>query len=225
MVGSTYWSYNIYWDVYTISCCMTHQAIIVSCCHFVTSLFSLCPGDNSQGALCFAPICLSAGLSVGCTFKKSLCNQLLPEFSSNQFETLHRCYKHIEDVHVTFCRRKNNFWQNYGIFDLDNFEVRFQYEEATSCNQLLPGFSSNQLETLHRCYKQNYCIFDLDNFEVRFQYRVATLCNQLLSEFSSIQFEILHRYYKHIEDVHMTFCTQKYNFDKITAILTDFFRH
>ena len=32
----------------------------------------------------------------------SLCNQLLPEFSSNQFETLHRCYKHIEDVHVTF---------------------------------------------------------------------------------------------------------------------------
>ena len=36
----------------------------------------------------------------------SLCYQLLPEFSSNQFETVHRCYKHIEDVHVTFCRRK-----------------------------------------------------------------------------------------------------------------------
>ena len=35
-----------------------------------------------------------------------LCIQFLPEFSSNQFETLHRCYKHIEDVHVTFCRRK-----------------------------------------------------------------------------------------------------------------------
>ena len=29
----------------------------------------------------------------------SLCNQLLPEFSSNQFETFYRCYKHIEDVH------------------------------------------------------------------------------------------------------------------------------
>ena len=39
----------------------------------------------------------------------SLCNQLLPEFSSNQFETLHRCYKHIEDVHVTFGRHENNF--------------------------------------------------------------------------------------------------------------------
>ena len=39
----------------------------------------------------------------------SLCNQLLPEFSSNQFETLHRCYKHIEDVHVTFSRQENNF--------------------------------------------------------------------------------------------------------------------
>ena len=39
----------------------------------------------------------------------SLCNQLLPEFSSNQLETLHRCYKHIEDVHVTFSRQENNF--------------------------------------------------------------------------------------------------------------------
>ena len=39
----------------------------------------------------------------------NLCNQLLSEFSGNQFETLYRCYKHIEDVHVTFCRRKTNF--------------------------------------------------------------------------------------------------------------------
>ena len=39
----------------------------------------------------------------------SLCNQLFPEFSSNQVETLHRCYKHIEDVHVTFSRQENNF--------------------------------------------------------------------------------------------------------------------
>ena len=29
--------------------------------------------------------------------------------SSNQFETLHRCYKHIEDVHVTFSRQENHF--------------------------------------------------------------------------------------------------------------------
>ena len=39
----------------------------------------------------------------------SLCNQLLPEFSSNQFETFHRCYKHIEDVYVTFSRQENHF--------------------------------------------------------------------------------------------------------------------
>ena len=38
-----------------------------------------------------------------------LCNQLLPEFSSNQFETLHRCCKHIEDVHMTFSRQENHF--------------------------------------------------------------------------------------------------------------------
>ena len=27
----------------------------------------------------------------------------------DQFETFHRCYKHIEDVHVTFSRQENNF--------------------------------------------------------------------------------------------------------------------
>ena len=36
----------------------------------------------------------------------SLCNQLLPEFSSNQFETLHICCKHIEDVYVTLSRQE-----------------------------------------------------------------------------------------------------------------------
>ena len=120
----------------------------------------------------------------------SLCNQLLPEFSSNQFETLHRCYKHIEDVHMTFSRQENNYGQNYGILDLDNFQVRLQvrlqYWVASLCNQLLPEFSSNQFETLHRCYKhiedvhvtfsrqennygQNYGILDLDDFQARFQ--------------------------------------------------------
>ena len=83
----------------------------------------------------------------------SLCNQLLPEFSSNHFETFYRCHKHIEDVHVTFSRQENNFWQNYGILDLDNFQVRLQYWVASLCNQLLPEFSSNQFETFHRFFK------------------------------------------------------------------------
>ena len=39
----------------------------------------------------------------------SLCNQLLKEFSSNQFETFNRCYKRIEDEHVTFCRQEIHF--------------------------------------------------------------------------------------------------------------------
>ena len=97
---------------------------------------------------------------MGCKFQvrlqygvASLCNQLRPEFSSNRFETLHRCYKHIEDVHVTLSRQENNFLQNYGILDLDNFQVRLQYGVASLCNQLLQEFSSNQFETLHRCYK------------------------------------------------------------------------
>ena len=53
----------------------------------------------------------------------SLCNQLLPEFSSNEFVTLHRYYKHMEDVHVTFSRKKIIFDKNYGILELDNFLV------------------------------------------------------------------------------------------------------
>ena len=134
----------------------------------------------------------------------SLCNQLLPDFSSNQFETLHRCYKHIEDVHVTFSRQKINFWQNYDILDLDNFQLRLhvklQYWVASLCNHLLPEFSSNQFENLHGCYKhienvhvtfsrrennfwQNYGILDIDNFQVRLQYWVASLCNHLLPVF------------------------------------------
>ena len=36
----------------------------------------------------------------------SLCNQLLSELSGNQFETLHRCYKHIEDEHMIFAGEK-----------------------------------------------------------------------------------------------------------------------
>ena len=39
----------------------------------------------------------------------TLCNQLLPEVSSNKLQTLHRCYKHIEDMHLTFCRPENYF--------------------------------------------------------------------------------------------------------------------
>ena len=41
----------------------------------------------------------------------------------DQFETMHTCCGYIEDVHVKFCREKNN----YGILDLDNFQVRLQF--------------------------------------------------------------------------------------------------
>ena len=82
-----------------------------------------------------------------------MCSQLLLQFSLDHFETMHTCCGNIEDVHVKFCRRKNNFCQNYGILDLDNFQVKLQYGVASLCNQLLPEFSSNQFETVHRSYK------------------------------------------------------------------------
>ena len=83
----------------------------------------------------------------------SLCNQLLPGFANNQSETLHRYYQHIEDVRVIFSRQENHFLTKYGILDLDNFQVRFQFWVASLCNQLLPEFSSNQFKTLHKCYQ------------------------------------------------------------------------
>ena len=75
----------------------------------------------------------------------SLCNQLLPECSSNQFEKLHRCCKHIEDVRATFNGRKIFF---YKISDLDNF----QYSVVSLCDQLLQGYTVNRFEALQRCY-------------------------------------------------------------------------
>ena len=166
----------------------------------------------------------------------SLCNQLLPGFASNQFEILHRCYKHNEDVHVTCSRQERKFWQNYGILDLDIFQVWLQRKVASLCNQLLPEFSSNQFETVHRCYKhnedvhmtfsrqerkfwQNYGIVDLDNFQVWLQRKVASLCNQLLPEFSSNQFETVHICYKHIEDVDMAFSLHEKFFWQNNGIL------
>ena len=85
--------------------------------HLVSHIIDfLCPCDNSQGALRFAPVCPSVCLSVCpsiCAFMHcrvwSLCTQLLLQFSMDHFETMHTCCGYIEDVHVTFCRGKNHF--------------------------------------------------------------------------------------------------------------------
>ena len=123
----------------------------------------------------------------------SLCNQLLPEFSSNQFETFHRCYKHIEDVHVPFSRQENHFWQNYGILDLDNFQVRLQFWVASLCNQLLPEFSSNQFETLHRCYKhiEDVHVFFFAHKNIIFDKITAILILTFQTLVSSIDWQCL----------------------------------
>ena len=56
-------------------------------------------------------------------------------------------------MHVTFSRQANDFEQNYGNLDLENFQVRLQYWVASLCNLILPEFSNNQFETFLRCYK------------------------------------------------------------------------
>ena len=110
------------------------------------------PVDNSQGDIMFCP-CPCVRLSVRASVRRTKkCNQLLLEFSSNQSETLHRCYQPIMMCMWLFEDEKKKR-QNHGVFDFDNFEVRLQYRIASLCNQLLPDCSSNQFEKLHRCCK------------------------------------------------------------------------
>ena len=68
---------------------------------------------------------------------------------------MHTCCGYIKDVLVNFCRRKIIFDKIMAFSTEDNFEVSLQRRVASLCKQLLPGFASNQLETLHRCYKHN----------------------------------------------------------------------
>ena len=145
--------------------------LVLLCRPFVPSFFRSCvtqfvnfkskfcikpfyaPMTIVRGALCFDPVCLFVCPSIMPLKKRKVC--VINSFQSFRAisETLHIYYKHIEDVHVNFCRPENNFWQNCGIFDSDNFEVRLQYGVASLWNQLLPEFSSNRFETLRRCYK------------------------------------------------------------------------
>ena len=62
----------------------------------------LCPCDECQGALCFTPVHLLVCLSI--TLIKSLYNQRLLQFLSIWSKTLHKCFRHIEDVHLPFWR-------------------------------------------------------------------------------------------------------------------------
>ena len=57
----------------------------------------------------------------------------------NYLETMQTYCGYIKDVHVNFCRPKNNFRQNYSMFDLHNLEVSLQHRVASLCNQLLQG--------------------------------------------------------------------------------------
>ena len=69
----------------------------------------------------------------------------------DHFETMHTCCGYIEDVHRTFSKQGINlFEKSYGI--LGDFQVRLQYGEKV-CVINFSQFSSNQFETLHRCYK------------------------------------------------------------------------
>ena len=94
------------------------------CSGFLVGTLFLCPRDGSQGGGGGGAYVLPYALCA--VWVTNSCNQLLTEFSSNQFKTLYKYYKHIKDVHLTVLKLKFFFLKNYGDFDIDNTEVRFQ---------------------------------------------------------------------------------------------------
>ena len=100
-------------QVFVINSSQDFQAINLKLCTDDISILKVCMLLFSGKKMIFGTItefCTETILRLGLQYGvASLCNQLFPEFSSNQFETLHRCYKHIGDVYVTFCMRENNF--------------------------------------------------------------------------------------------------------------------
>ena len=83
-----------------------------------------------------------------------MCNQVLLQFLIVHFETMRTCCGYIEDVHMNFCRqKKKKKFDKITAFSTRQFQVSLQRRVASLCNQLLPGFASNQFETLHICYK------------------------------------------------------------------------
>ena len=67
---------------------------------FILQIRLLCPRDESQGALRFAPVYLSVRSSH--LKVQNLCNQLFLQFSMDLFQTLLACCGHNEAVHVGF---------------------------------------------------------------------------------------------------------------------------
>ena len=143
-------------------------------------------------------------------FAWSLCNQLLLQFSVDHFVTMRTCCGYIEDVHVNFCRRKNNFWQNYGILDLDNFQVRLQFGPFALSPCYFSPLSEipGSIELLENSLTYEGVLWR----KIVGCCRVWSLCNQLLLQFSMDHFETMHTCYGYIEDVLMNFCRQKNNF-------------
>ena len=84
-----------------------------------------------------------------------MCNQLFLQFSMDHFETMHTCCGYIENVHVNFCRQKNNFDKIMAFWTSTIFLVilgNFLHCRVWSlCNQLLLQFSMDHFETIHTC--------------------------------------------------------------------------
>ena len=64
---------------------------------------------------------------------KSLYNQFLLQFLSSQSETLHKCFKHIEDVHLSFLKRKKSSFFLVKITAFLDFEI-LQFLDKTLWN-------------------------------------------------------------------------------------------
>ena len=79
-------------------------------------------------------------------------NQLLQEFSSNQFETLDICYKYIEDVHVTYWRWKKQLLtksRHFGLSQIWGYAVILDSNSPRIFKQSMRNYA----EMFQRCFK------------------------------------------------------------------------
>ena len=78
-----------------------------------------------------------------------LCNQLLPQFSTQIPETSHTDFKHIEVVQILIWNCLTNFFLFFQTWELSRFPAKIWRTVLVLCNHLLTKCSTHILETSH----------------------------------------------------------------------------
>ena len=84
---------------------------------------------------------------------ETMYNQLLLQFLSNQSETSHKCYRHIEDVHFLLKRKKNSFEKVTAFLDFKIYSVwLIHYGKVVMINSINCSYSDGGGRVVRRCW-------------------------------------------------------------------------